>query len=185
MARRRGDARIARIEDLHGKIVGIINDPGAFDVLEAAGVRWAANRDLAGGRIVLANLVAYSDQTRIHDCLADGAVDAFCVDLPIYHWAANDPASPWAGRIEVVPGNLAADLYYYTAAVAAEPASLSLLGAINRFIADFLPTPERRAIELRWQGTVHTSTRCYRDEPGNLIGEAELADRVNRSQTSS
>jgi hypothetical protein len=32
----------------------------------------------------LANLIAYGDQSRIHDALADRAVDAIAVDHPIY-----------------------------------------------------------------------------------------------------
>jgi ABC-type amino acid transport substrate-binding protein len=175
LARRVGDTRIRKLDDLDGKVLGVINDPGAFEVLEAAGVRWSANRDKPGGKIFLANLVAYSDQGRIHDCLAEGKVDAFCVDLPIYYWACSNPASPWFGKIEILPGNLASKFYYYSVAVAASPASVSLLKSINSFIRSFRSSTRCQQIEQQWQGRVHESTHSYRDEPGDLLGEAELS----------
>lgn len=174
LARRAGDERIGALADLDGKVLGVINDPGAFAVLEAAGVRWPANASKPGGRILLANLVAYSDQSRIHDCLADGIVDGFCVDLPIYHWACTSPDSPWHGKIEIVSGNLAAQPYYYAVGVAAEAASYTLLREINTFLARFRASPEREALERKWQGAVTDGQVGYRDEPGNLPGEAVL-----------
>lgn len=184
LARRVGDMRIRKLEDLDGKVLGIINDPGAFDVLEASGVRWSVNKDKPGRKISLANLVAYSDQGRIHDCLAEGKVDGFCVDLPIYHWACFNPSSPWFGKIEIVPGNLASKLYYYTAAVAASPASASLLKSINTFIRSFRNSTRRHQIEQQWQGRVHDGTHSYRDEPGNLLGEAELSGWISQHEAS-
>lgn len=175
LARRKGDRRITSVHDLDGLVVGVINDPGAFQVLEAAGLRWGGNRHKPGGQVNLANLVAYSDQGRIHDCLADGKVDAFCVDLPIYHWAATNSASPWVGKIEVLPDNLASTLYYYSVAVAAKPNRLALLASLNRFIERFRRDPRRRQIELKWQGKIYAGQNNYRDEPGALMGEAELA----------
>jgi len=175
LARRAGDERIRGLSDLNGKVLGIINDPGAFTLLEEAGVRWDANADKPGGKIRLANLIAYNDQTRIHDCLAEGAVDAFGVDLPIYYWACSDPASPWQGKIEILPQNLAPVPYYYTMAVRSKSSSFTLLKMINDFISWFKSQPERQAIEKHWQGEVVNSTSSYRDEPGNLIGEPELA----------
>ncbi|WP_408630405.1 substrate-binding periplasmic protein [Methyloversatilis thermotolerans] len=169
LARRAGDARIRRIEDLEGKVLGIINDPGAFAVLQSLGV----GQD-EGCRIRLANLIAYSDQGRIHDCLANGVVDAFAVDLPIYHWACTDAASPWRGRIEIVPGNLAARPYYYTMAVIGEAQAARLLTEVNAFIRGFRGSPERLAIERRWQGTPIEGRHTHRDEPGRLMGEDEL-----------
>ena len=35
--------------------------------------------------------------------------------------------------------------------------------------------PERAEIEKRWQGEIVAGRMTYRDEPGNLKGEAELA----------
>lgn len=174
LARRAGDERIRTLADLDGKVLGVINDPGAFAVLEAAGVRWQANAGKPGGRVMLANLVAYSDQSRIHDCLANGIVDGFCVDLPIYHWACTSANSPWQGKIEIVSGNLAAQPYYYAVGVAAEASSYRLLKEINAFLRQFRASPEREALERRWQGAVTAGSVCYRDEPGNLPGEEAL-----------
>ena len=174
LCRRVGDRSIKGLADLEGKSVGIINDPGAYLVLEAAGLRWPANAGKPGGKIKLGSLVAYSDQTRIHDCLADGAVDAFCVDLPIYHWASTAPESPWYGKIETVPGHLGDDLYYYAMAVPATRSALPLLHAANQFIAWFKTRPERRTIEERWQGGVIDGSCHYSKEPGKLLGEPEL-----------
>ncbi|MBO6808143.1 methyl-accepting chemotaxis protein [Thalassospira sp.] len=175
LCRRAGNTEINRLSDLNGKVLGIINDPVAFQVLEEQGLRWADNESKPGGIAKLSNLIAYSDQTRLHDALADGAVDAFAVDQPIFHWAANNPESPWHGRIEVLPGNILPLPYYYTAAVAAEPASWTLLSAVNQFIAEFRNTSERAEIEKLWQGKALQHHLTYKDEAGNLIGENELA----------
>lgn len=174
LARRKGDSNISRLEDLHGKVVGIINDPAAFQVLEDKGLRWSSNDAKPGGKTQLENLIAYSDQTRIHNCLADGVVDAFGVDLPIYYWACENPASPWYGKIEILPGNIAPQPYYYTMAVNAWASSYRLLAKANAFIAWFKQQPERQQIEQKWQGTAVNGSHSYRDEPGNLAGEAEL-----------
>jgi len=175
LCRRAGNTGINRLSDLNGKVLGIINDPVAFMVLEEQGLRWAGNENKPGGIAKLSNLIAYSDQTRLHDALADGAVDAFAVDQPIFHWAANNPESPWHGRIEVLPGSILPLPYYYTAAVAADPASYTLLCAINDFIGRFRATPERAEIEKLWQGQAITHHLTYKDETGNLIGADELA----------
>lgn len=174
LARRKGDNNINRLEDLDGKVVGIINDPAAFQVLEDRGLRWSSNESKAGGRVKLDNLIAYSDQSRIHNCLADGVVDAFGVDLPIYYWACENTGSPWYGKIEIVPGNIAQQPYYYTMAVNAWGSSYRLLAKANEFIAWFKQQPERKQIEQRWQGAAVSGNISYRDEPGNLMGEAEL-----------
>jgi methyl-accepting chemotaxis protein len=175
LARRVGDTRIGGIGDLGGKVLGCINDPAAFATLEAAGLRWAANMDKAGGKVNLANLVAYTDQSRIHDCLTERAVDAFAVDKPIYHWACTGAESPWAGKIECLPVDLAPEPWYYAVGVADDGSSHGLLKAVNQFIAWFKSQPERADIEKRWQGEIVAGRMTYRDEPGNLKGEAELA----------
>lgn len=175
MCRRKGDSRVNSIHDLGGKSVGIINDPGAFLVLERLGLRWADNAAKPGGSVNLASLVAFNDQSRIHDALASGVVDAFMVDRTVFHWASNARESPWHGRIEVLPGNLHNRLYYYAVALAAEPSSLPLLRALNAFLRSFLSSHERAAIERKWQGENVTSTLGYRDEHADLVGEAELA----------
>ena len=175
LARRVGDTRIGGIKDLDGKVLGCINDPAAFATLEAAGLRWAANMDKPGGTMKLANLIAYTDQSRIHDCLAERAVDAFAVDKPIYHWACTGTGSPWAGRIECLPVDLAPEPWYYAVGVADDGSSHALLKAVNQFIAWFTSQPERADIEKRWQGEIVAGRMTYRDEPGSLNGEAELA----------
>lgn len=176
LARRTGDERIRSLRDLEGKVLGCINDPAAFATLEEAGLRWRANADRPGGKVRLANLIAYGDQTRIHDALADGAVDAFAVDRPIYHWACTAPESRWRGRIEILPGNIASTPWHYAVGVKAEPASYRLLAKVNEFIGWFTGQPERLAIERAWQGEPLISNRSYRDEPGNLMGEPELRE---------
>jgi ABC-type amino acid transport substrate-binding protein len=174
LAKRVGDDSIKSLSDLEGKTVGIINDPGAFVVLEQAGLRWTSNMQKPGGRINIANLIAYSDQSRIHDCLADGIVDAFCVDQPIYHWACNNPASPWYGKLEIVPGNLASNPYFYTVGVADNAASYRLVRKINQFIAWYKTQPEREQLERKWQGQIVKNNLTYRDEDPGLRGEDEL-----------
>jgi ABC-type amino acid transport substrate-binding protein len=175
LARRVGDTRVGGIKDLEGKVLGCINDPAAFATLEAAGLRWAANLDKPGGKVKLANLIAYTDQSRIHDCLAEKAVDAFAVDKPIYHWACTGAGSPWAGKIECLPVDLAPEPWYYAVGVADDRSSHGLLQAVNRFIAWFKDQPERAEIEKRWQGEIVAGRMSYRDEPGSLKGEGELA----------
>ena len=177
LARRVGDERIGGLKSLEGKVLGIINDPGAFHVLEQAGVRWRDNADKPGGRVRLASLLAYTDQTRIHDCLANAVVDAFAVDQPIYYWACAAPESPWRGKIEIIPGNIPPVPYYYVAAVAAAPASCRLLEAIDQFILEFRSTPARQALEVKWQGEPVTSTLNYRDEAFACLGAADLRQR--------
>lgn len=177
LARRKGDLSIRGLGDLDGKVLGCINDPGAFSTLEGCGLRWGANADMPGGSVKLANLIPYTDQSRIHDCLAEGAVDAFAVDQPIYYWASSGEDSPWRDKIEVISGNLAPAPWYYAVGVAARPSSYRLLREVNRFIAAFLKTPERAEIERMWQGKPVAGNGSYRTEPGGLLGEAELAER--------
>src|SRR5262249_38137196 len=174
LARRAGDQRIRSLRDLGGRVLGCINDPAAFATLEEAGARWRANADKAGGTVRLANLIAFGDQSRIHDALADGVVDAFAVDHPIFYWACTALESRWRGRIEILPDNIAPVAWHYAVGVKAEPASYSLLAKVNEFIAWFAQRPERLAIERTWQGEPLISQRSYRHEPGRLLGEPEL-----------
>jgi hypothetical protein len=101
-------------------------------------------------------------------------VDAFGVDLPIYHWACNDPASPWYDKIEIISGNLAEDPYYYTMAVAAGASSYRLLAQANQFIHWFKKQNACIASEKKWQGEPVVGHISYKDEAGNLWGEPEL-----------
>nr|WP_320135881.1 methyl-accepting chemotaxis protein [uncultured Amphritea sp.] len=177
LARRKGDKRINSIHDLQDKVVGVINDPAALVILEDLGIRWSSNEKKSGGNITLNNLIAYSDQSRIHHCLADGIVDAFGIDLPIYYWACKNPASPWFDKIEIIPGNLAPRPFFYTMVVNSSASSYRLLAQANRFIHWFKQQSERTAIEQTWQGAVVDGSGSYRDEPGNLLGEPELEKR--------
>jgi ABC-type amino acid transport substrate-binding protein len=176
LARRAGDERMQSLRDLEGRVLGCINDPAAFATLEEAGLRWRANAERPGGKVRLANLIAYGDQSRIHDALADGAVDAFSVDHPIYYWACTAPESKWRGRIEILPGNIARTPWHYAVGVKAEPSSYRLLAKVNEFIRWFARQPDRLAIERAWQGEPLISNRSYRDEPGNLKGEPDLRE---------
>jgi len=174
LARQVGNKDINSLADLDGKRLGIINDPGAFILLENQGVRWHSNQHAPGGKIFLKDLIAYSDQSRIHDCLTEGVVDAFGVDMPIYHWACTDKASPWHGKIEICSDNLAGDPYYYCMAVAAAPSSYQLLHAANQFIDQHKKSTDRLKTEQLWQGSPIKHSLSYRDEAGNLPGEEEL-----------
>jgi ABC-type amino acid transport substrate-binding protein len=174
LVRRMGDTKISDISSLQGKILGCINDPAAFATLEAAGLRWSKHKRDEHGTTRLANLISYTDQSIIHDALADGKVDAFAVDQPIFAWACNGKESPWHGRIEMIKGNIADNPWYYAAAVADSPSSYHLLKEINQFIEKFADTQERQALEKRWQFFPVSGDASYSDEPGNLKGEAEL-----------
>ena len=176
LARRTNDARIRGLSDLDGRTLGIINDPGAYATLEAAGLRWAQNIGARGRKLAtLGSLVPMTDQGRIHDALAEGKVDAFAIDAPIMHWACTSPDSPWRGRIEILPGNLAPAPWYYAAAVADHPSSCRLLLEADAFIAGFMGTPARAEIERRWQGAPIPGSHGYRNEPGALRGAPDLA----------
>lgn len=175
LARRQGDERISGLASLEGKVLGCINDPAAFAALEAAGLRWSKHSRGGPGTVRLANLIGYSDQGVIHDALADGTVDAFAVDHPIFAWACYGKDSPWRGRIEILPQPLSAQPWFYAVGVADDPSSLALLQAVNRFIATFTPSRERENIERSWQFEVIKGSGSYRSEPGGLRGEEALA----------
>ena len=159
---------------MDGKILGCTNDPVAFATLEKVGVRWSANSSKPDGKIFLGNLIAYPDQTRIHDCLADGTVDAFVVDLPVYYWACTSPDSPWKGKIEIISKNIAYRPWHYAVGSNSSASSYRLLCKVNEFIEEYKKTKEREQTELKWQGQVIEGTHNYSDEPGKLLGEEDL-----------
>lgn len=167
LARRKNDTSIKSINDLNGRVLGIINDPGAFEVLRNLNIG-------VNNKINLSNLIAYSDQSRIHDCLTEGLVDAFAVDLPIYYWACTNKSSPWFNKIEIIPGNLPPEPYFYCMAVAGDASKYSLLKEINLFIENFSKSKRRREIESYWQGDIVSSQISYRDISKALMGEEEL-----------
>jgi len=180
LARRKGDSRIQSIFDLQGRSLGCINDPAALKTLEDAGIRWSANAHIPGGKVRLGNLITYSDQSRIHDCLANGIVDAFAVDKPIYWWACTGEDSPWRGRIEILGGSLANQPWYYAVGVADSPSSFRLLREVNAFLRWFANQPARRRSEEFWQGGIVEGRISYRDEKAGLRGEQEmLPDYLN------
>ncbi|MAD47060.1 MAG: chemotaxis protein [Oceanospirillaceae bacterium] len=152
LARRKGDEQIKGVQCLEGKVLGCINDPAAFATLEEAGLRWRANKNRSGGKVELGNLLAYTDQSWIHDALAKGVVDAFAVDLPIYYWACENPQSPWYGQLEVLPDNLASSLWEYTVGVKAEAENYTLLKTVNEFIREFGATEEYTQLCQQWVG---------------------------------
>ncbi|MCC9624580.1 methyl-accepting chemotaxis protein [Thalassospira sp. MA62] len=175
LIRRPDNTAINTIADLEGKVLGTVNDPAALAVLEEVGLRWADNENKPGGIAKLSNMIAYGDISRVHDAVANGAIDAFAGDHPVFYWASTNPKSPWHGRLEVLPKPILPHPFFYVAAVAADPASYTLLNAINRFIKDFRTTPKRAEIEKIWQGQAIEHHLTYKDESGDLIGADELA----------
>jgi len=153
LVRRRGDTGIGSLRDLAGKVLGCGYDPGAFEALDAVGVRWQTNRDKPGATVRLDSLIAYPDPTLIYDAVADGKVDAFFVERPIFHWAVTHRDSPWAGRMEIVANGLFGGEAEYVVGAKASPGAAALLAKVNEFIAWFESSAERRRIEQAWQGT--------------------------------
>ena len=80
---------------------------------------------------------------------------AFAIDLPIYHWACYGSDSPWRGQLEILPGNLAGELWFYSAAVARKPQNASLLQALNQFIASYRNSRDYRDLTQRWLGQTY------------------------------
>lgn len=176
LARRRGDSAVTGLKSLQGRTLGCINDPAVFDVLRQEGVAWG--RHAAAGRGVrLANLIAYGNLTDIFNALAEGRIDAFPVDQPLAGWTCGSPDSPWAGRLEILPVPITREPWHYAVGVRADPAGLALLREVNRFIGTWKGSAAQRDALRRWAVADTEGRRSYRDEPGNLVGEAELAAR--------
>ena len=179
LARRAGDERINGLADLDGRVLGVINDPAALQILEQKGLRWQANASKPGGTIRLANLLAYNDQSVIHDSLANGVVDAFAVDLPIYHWVCYGEDSPMRGQLEILPGNIDDELWYYSAAVANSPGSYTLLESINRFIREFRQTQTYQGILQQWLGQVYDNPGWQYPEGVVTVAELERTHQAH------
>lgn len=124
---------------MSGRTVGIIADPAARAALDACGIAPADLREV------------YDDD--YYDPVADGVYDGFIIDLPIVHWCAADPASPWYGRIETVGDPITRRIY--CAAVRDEEASAGLLGEVDAAIAQLKASPRYRTIVQRWQGRMY------------------------------
>ena len=135
--RRTGDTSITTPQSLNGKTVAIIADPAAHEGIAAYGIRPADLRQV------------YDDT--YCDPVVDGTYDAFVIDLPIVHWCATDPASPWQGLIESAGDPITR--WVYCAAVRDEARSVSLLGAVDDAIGSIKATPEYDRMVQRWQGT--------------------------------
>ncbi|WP_411187201.1 substrate-binding periplasmic protein [Pseudomonas sp.] len=174
MARRTGDTRIRGVADLQGKVLGCGSDPVALQALAELGVCWAGEQGAGKGRIEVGNLVVFSDQKRIHDCLAEGVVDAFVVERPIYQWATSDTQSRWRGKLEILPKPLGDRLWCYSVGVAARAENARLLARVNEFIQQFHGSRVRDEIERRWQGEVlkPNASAC---QLSGVLGARELA----------
>jgi ABC-type amino acid transport substrate-binding protein len=134
-----GDTSITTPSTLDGRTVAIIADPAARQALDDCGIKPGDLRQV------------YDDD--YYDPVADGAYDAFVIDLPIVHWCATNPDSPWHGRIETVGDPITR--WIYSAAVRDDLASASLLAEVNVAIARLKRSPEYREIVTRWQGRVY------------------------------
>ena len=93
------------------------------------------------------------------------------------------PPVPGTGASRRFPADLTEDPYFYCVAVAADPSSCNLLASINEFIAQFLASDERRALEEEWQGEVTASSLSYRDVGDGMLSEADLRDRWEKSRS--
>ena len=85
--------------------------------------------------------------------MADGVYDGFIIDLPIVHWCATDPASPWYGRIETVGDPITK--WIYCAAVRRDPSTETLLEQVDAALGRLRSSPAYRQIVQRWQGRVY------------------------------
>jgi ABC-type amino acid transport substrate-binding protein len=139
LMRRAGDTSIERIEDLAGKVVGHIADPAAKQALEATGVEFGELRPV------------YDDD--YYDPVVAGTYDAFVIDLPIVHWCASSPDSPWHGKVEVVGEPFTR--WIYSAVTRSDDASRTLLAEVDEVIGGLRVSPEYRRIVERWQGRAY------------------------------
>jgi len=137
--RRAGDTRITTPTSLNGKTVAIIADPAARQALDDCRITPGDLRQV------------YDDD--YYEPVANGVYDAFVIDLPIVYWCANDPASPWYRRIEVVGDPITQ--WIYCAVVRDDPASASLLAEVDSAIGRLKASDRYRSIVERWQGRVY------------------------------
>jgi ABC-type amino acid transport substrate-binding protein len=145
--RRAGDQSVTSAASLSGKTVGIIADPAARQALVDCRIKPAELREV------------YDDD--YYDPVADGVYDGFIIDLPIVHWCATDPASPWQGRIETVGDPITQ--WIYCAAVRDDPSTESLLEAVNAEIIRLKATARYRTIVEAWQGRTYDWQKTAQD----------------------
>jgi len=137
--RRAGDASVTSAAALSGRTVGIIADPAARQALDDCGIVPGDLRQV------------YDDD--YYDPVAEGVYDGFIIDLPIVHWCATDPASPWYGRIETVGDPITK--WIYCAAVHRDPSTETLLEQVDAALGRLRSSPAYRQIVERWQGRVY------------------------------
>jgi ABC-type amino acid transport substrate-binding protein len=137
--RRAGDASVSSAAALSGRTVGIIADPAARQALDDCGIVPGDLRQV------------YDDD--YYDPVAEGVYDGFIIDLPIVHWCATDPASPWYGRIETVGDPITK--WIYCAAVRADPSTDTLLEQLDGALGRLRGSTAYRRIVERWQGRVY------------------------------
>ena len=137
--RRAGDTSVTRANDLSGRTVAIIADPAARAALDECGIVPGDLRQV------------YDDD--YYDPVADGVYDGFIIDLPIVHWCATDPASPWHGRIETVGDPITR--WIYCAAVRDHESTRTLHAEIDAAIGRVRASADYRRIVERWQGRVY------------------------------
>jgi polar amino acid transport system substrate-binding protein len=137
--RRAGDASVTSANDLSGRTVAIIADPAARAALDECGIVPGDLRQV------------YDDD--YYDPVAEGVYDGFIIDLPIVHWCATDPASPWHGRIETVGDPITK--WIYCAAVREHESTATLLDAVDAAIGRIRGSADYRRIVERWQGRVY------------------------------
>ena len=137
--RRAGDASVTSATALSGRTVGIIADPAARQALDDCGIVPGDLRQV------------YDDD--YYDPVAEGVYDGFIIDLPIVHWCATDPASPWYGRIETVGDPITK--WIYCAAVRRDPSTETLLEQVDAALGRLRSSPAYRQIVERWQGRVY------------------------------
>jgi ABC-type amino acid transport substrate-binding protein len=136
--RRAGDTSVTTPRSLDGRTVAIIADPAARQALDDCSIRPGDLRQV------------YDDD--YYEPVAGGAYDAFVIDLPIVHWCATNPDSPWHGRIETVGEPITR--WIYCAAVREGAVSESLLAEVDEAIARLKASSDYRRIVERWQGRV-------------------------------
>jgi ABC-type amino acid transport substrate-binding protein len=137
--RRAGDSSVTSAADLSGRTVAIIADPAARSALDECGIVPGDLRQV------------YDDD--YYDPVADGVYDGFIIDLPIVHWCATDPASPWHGRIETVGDPITR--WIYCAAVRDHESTQTLLAEVDGAIGRIRGSGDYRRIVERWQGRVY------------------------------
>jgi ABC-type amino acid transport substrate-binding protein len=145
--RRAGDTSVTSAQSLGGRTVAIIADPAARHALDDCGIVPGDLRQV------------YDDD--YYDPVAEGVYDGFIIDLPIVHWCATDPASPWHGRIETVGDPITK--WIYCAAVREHPSTATLLHEVDDALGALRATAEYRQIVERWQGRVYNWRKSAAD----------------------